>query len=188
MLDEIEKANPEVFNLFLQILDDGRISDSHGKVVNFENTIIIMTTNAGSEITTSGLGFGNSLDTSFADNADKSLKKQFRPEFLNRIDEIVTFKSLTKDDLSNIVELLLKDIYDKMSEKEATLHITQSAKNLILEKGYDIKYGARPLRRSIQTLLEDELSKLSLTGQIKKGTYITADAVDSKIVLTAINS
>lgn len=188
LLDEIEKANPEVFNLFLQILDDGRISDSHGKVVNFENTIIIMTTNAGSEITTSGLGFGNSLDTSFADNADKSLKKQFRPEFLNRIDEIVTFKSLTKDDLSNIVELLLKDIYDKMSEKEATLHITQSAKNLILEKGYDIKYGARPLRRSIQTLLEDELSKLSLTGQIKKGTYITADAVDSKIVLTAINS
>ena len=188
LLDEIEKANPEVFNIFLQILDDGRISDSHGKIVNFENTIIIMTTNAGSEITTSALGFGSNFDISFADNADKSLKKQFRPEFLNRIDEIVTFKTLTKDDLREIIDLMLKDIYEKMSEKGATLIVTDSAKELILDKGYDKKYGARPLRRSIQALLEDKLSKLSLSGMIKKGTHITADTNEDKIVLTAINS
>ena len=187
LLDEIEKADPEVYNMFLQILDDGRIADSHGKLVNFENTIIIMTTNAGSEITTSALGFGSTLEESVTDNVNKSLKKYFKPEFLNRIDEIVTFSPLTMEELRKIIDLLLKDIYDKMAEKGASLTVTDAAKEIILQNGYNRKYGARPLKRSIQSLLEDELAKLSLTGQIKNGTRITADAHDGKIMLSAIN-
>ena len=187
LLDEIEKADPEVFNMFLQILDDGRIADSHGKIVNFENTIIIMTTNAGSEVSTKALGFGSSLEESLADNVDKSLKKHFRPEFLNRIDEIVTFKPLEKQELRQIIDLLLKDIYEKMSEKGAELTVTEEAKEIILENGYDQKYGARPLKRAIRTLVEDKLAKLSLTGEIKKGSRIIADAKDGKITVTAIS-
>ena len=186
LLDEIEKADPEVFNMFLQILDDGRIADSHGKIVNFENTIIIMTTNAGSEVSTKALGFGSSLEESLADNVDKSLKKHFRPEFLNRIDEIVTFKPLEKSELRQIIDLLLKDIYDKMAENGAELTVTEGAKEIILEKGYDQKYGARPLKRAIRTLVEDKLAKLSLTGEIKKGSRIIADAQDGDITVTAI--
>ena len=187
LLDEIEKADPEVYNMFLQILDDGRIADSHGKLVNFENTIIIMTTNAGSEISTSALGFGATLEESVADNVNKSLKKYFKPEFLNRIDEIVTFSPLTMEELREIIDLLLKDIYDKMSEKGASLTVTDRAKEIILKNGYDKKYGARPLKRSIQSLLEDELAKLSLTGEIKEGTRIIADAADDVLSVTAIN-
>jgi len=188
LLDEIEKADPEVFNMFLQILDDGRISDSHGKIVNFENTIIIMTTNAGSEITTSSLGFGSSMEMSISDNVDKSLKKQFRPEFLNRIDEIITFHPLNKDELRKIIDLLLKDIYEKMQEREASVTITDAAKEIILENGFDQKYGARPLKRAIQTLVEDKLAKLSLKGEIKPGTQISIDADGSKeLSVTALN-
>lgn len=185
LLDEIEKADPEVFNMFLQILDDGRISDSHGKIVNFENTIIIMTTNAGSEITTSSLGFGSTLEASVADNVQKSLKKHFRPEFLNRIDEIVTFKPLTKDELRQIIDLLLSDIYNKMQEKGVSLTVTDSAKVIVLEHGYDSKYGARPLKRSIQTLIEDKLAKLSLQSELTPGTKIIADAQDGEITVTS---
>ncbi len=187
LLDEIEKADPEVFNMFLQILDDGRIADSHGKIVNFENTIIIMTTNAGSEVSTKALGFGSNLEESLADNVDKSLKKHFRPEFLNRIDEIVTFKPLEKAELRQIIDLLLRDIYEKMSEKGAELTVTEDAKEIILENGYDQKYGARPLKRAIRTLVEDKLAKLSLTGQISKGSRIIADAKDGEITVTAIS-
>ena len=187
LLDEIEKADPEVFNMFLQILDDGRIADSHGRIINFENTIIIMTTNAGSEVSTKALGFGSSLEESLSDNVEKSLKKHFRPEFLNRIDEIITFKPLTKDELRQIIDLLLKDIHEKMSEKGAKLHISDAAKEIILSEGYDSQYGARPLKRAIQNLIEDELSKLALTGQIKQGTQISADAKNEKIVIRAIN-
>ena len=175
LLDEIEKAHPEVFNLFLQILDDGRIADSHGKIINFENTIIIMTTNAGSEFKTSAAGFNMNEELRNEDNVDKSLKQFFKPEFLNRIDEIVTFKPLTDDNLRQIIDLLLKDIVTKLSEKNATLVVTDAAKELILEKGCDKKYGARPLKRAIQKLLEDKLSQLSLTGQITEGCTVMAD-------------
>jgi len=187
LLDEIEKADPEVYNMFLQILDDGRIADSHGKIVNFENTIIIMTTNAGSEISTSALGFGATLESSMSDNVQKSLKKYFRPEFLNRIDEIVTFSPLEKEELRQIIDLLLKDIHEKMEEKGATLSVTDNAKEIILNNGYDQKYGARPLKRSIQTLLEDKLAKLSLTGQIKDGSKIYADADNGEVTVSVIN-
>lgn len=180
LLDEIEKAHPEVFNLFLQILDDGRVADSHGKLVNFENTIIIMTTNAGSEFKSNGMGFGANDEITLSDNVDKSLKQHFRPEFLNRIDEIVTFKPLSKDDLVKICDLLLKDIKTKLAEKNVTLTVTDSAKELILKDGYDVKYGARPLKRSIQKLLEDKLARFKLTGKITEGCTIVADGVPSE--------
>ncbi|MDD6485059.1 MAG: ATP-dependent Clp protease ATP-binding subunit [Clostridiales bacterium] len=185
LLDEIEKAHPEVFNLFLQILDDGRIADSHGKIVNFENTIIIMTTNAGSEFKASPTGFLADRELQLEDNVQKSLKQFFKPEFLNRIDDIVTFKPLTKDELKSITELLLKDIVTKLNERGAVLNVTESAKDVILKKGYDVKYGARPLKRAIQTLLEDPLAKLSLMGGIKEGSTITADGGNDELILTA---
>lgn len=187
LLDEIEKAHPEVFNMFLQILDDGRIADSHGKIINFENTIIIMTTNAGSEYTSSPTGFVSKLDQTLSSNVEKSLKQFFKPEFLNRIDEIVTFKSLTKEELRQIIDLLLKDIFEKLREKGAEFKITDAAKEVILEHGYDVKYGARPLKRAIQTLLEDKLSMLALNGEIKQGSVIRADAKDREIELTAVS-
>ncbi len=183
LLDEIEKAHPEVFNLFLQILDDGRISDSHGKIINFENTIIIMTTNAGSEYRSSAPGFMSDSEITLADNVQKSLKQFFKPEFINRIDEIVTFKPLKKDELRKIIDLLLKDITKKLAEKGATLTVTDAAKEIILEKGYDVKYGARPLKRAIQNTLEDALAKLSLTGKITDGANLCADAKDGEIVI-----
>lgn len=187
LLDEIEKAHPDVFNLFLQILDDGRVADSHGKIVNFENTIIIMTTNAGSEFKSAASGFMANEELTLADNVEKSLKQQFRPEFLNRIDDIVTFKPLTKTELRAIIDLLLKDITNKMHEKGAEFVITDPAKELILEKGYDAKYGARPLKRAIQKLIEDKLSMLALKGRIKPKTIITAGKKGDEIELTAIS-
>lgn len=182
LLDEIEKAHPEVFNMFLQVLDDGRIADSHGKIINFENTIIIMTTNAGTEFSSGGMGFGSSDEVKMSDNVEKSLKQHFRPEFLNRIDEIVTFKPLTKDELRSIITLLLKDIKGKLAERGAEFVITHDAKEVILNKGYDVKYGARPLKRAIQTLIEDKLARLSLTGQIQSGSVVTVDADGDKDV------
>ena len=173
-----------MFNLCLQILDDGRIADSHGKIINFENTIIIMTTNAGSEFKTSAAGFNISDEKRSEDNVDKSLKQFFKPEFLNRIDEIVTFKPLTDDNLRDIIDLLLKDIVAKLDEKHAKIFVTDAAKNLILEKGTDKKYGARPLKRAIQKLLEDKLAMLSLKGAVTEGCVITADRAGDEISLT----
>ncbi|MBR0359522.1 MAG: ATP-dependent Clp protease ATP-binding subunit [Clostridia bacterium] len=184
LLDEIEKAHPDVFNIFLQILDDGRIADSHGKIVNFENTIIVMTTNSGSEFSANKTGFARDVEVTMKDNMDKSLKEFFRPEFLNRIDEVVVFKPLTKPELRQIIDLLLKDISQKISEKNATITVTDAAKDLILESGYDVKFGARPLKRAIRSLLEDKLAKLALTGKITENAQITADADGDEITLT----
>ena len=188
LLDEIEKAHPEVFNLFLQILDDGRIADSHGKIVNFENTIIIMTTNAGSEFNSSSMGFNSSGELTMKNNVEKSLKEHFRPEFLNRIDETVTFKPLTRDELRKIIDLLLGDIIDRMAQKGADITVTDSAKELILENGFDTKYGARPLKRSIQRLIEDKLADFSLRTPIAPGMKIIADRKGDEIELKIISA
>lgn len=189
LLDEVEKAHPDVFNIFLQILDDGRIADSHGKIVNFENTIIIMTTNAGSDVKRGLSGFMASDEVRVEDNVERSLKAFFRPEFLNRIDEIIVFKTLKKDELRQIIDLLLKDIREKLAEKGAKLIVTDEAKEVILEKGYNVQYGARPLRRAIQRSLEDKLAQLSLTGGVVSGSVITADkGRDGEISLTVISN
>ncbi|MGM9935976.1 MAG: ATP-dependent Clp protease ATP-binding subunit [Candidatus Ornithomonoglobus sp.] len=184
LLDEIEKAHPDVFNVFLQILDDGRISDSHGKVVNFENTIIVMTTNSGSEFNSNKTGFNRDTSVTMKDNVEKSLKQFFKPEFLNRIDDIVTFKPLEKPELKQIIDLMLKDIKEKLAEKKAQFTITDAAKDIILEKGYDAQYGARPLKRAIQSLVEDKLARLSLTGKIVEDSVVVCDADNGEIAVT----
>ena len=184
LLDEIEKAHPDVFNIFLQILDDGRISDSHGKMINFENTIIVMTTNAGSEFNSNKTGFARDITVTMKDNVEKSLKDFFRPEFLNRIDDIVTFKPLERSELKQIIDLMLKTIVEKLKERDVEFKITDGAKELILEKGYDVQYGARPLKRAIQSLVEDKLAKLSLTGALKPDSVVTCERGDGEIMLS----
>ena len=173
LLDEIEKAHPDVFNILLQVLDDGRLTDSQGNTVSFENTIIIMTSNAGSNLNNNSIGFGNAT----VDKAkiEERLKDVFRPEFLNRVDEIVTFNSLTKDELIQIVDLMLQDTMSALANKDITLNISQDAKEYILEKGTNLKFGARPLRRAIQRYVEDEISEKILRGEVLNGQEISID-------------
>ena len=163
LLDEIEKAHPDVFNILLQVLDDGKLTDAKGNTINFKNTIIIMTSNAGSNLNNNSIGFGkNTVDNN---KILDSLKQTFRPEFLNRVDEIIMFDSLTKDDLLQIIDLLLKDTEKALKEKNLNLKVTDKAKAFILEKGTDLKYGARPLRRTIQKYIEDEIAEKLLRGE-----------------------
>ena len=158
LLDEIEKAHPDVFNILLQVLDDGKLTDSQGNTVSFENTIIIMTSNAGSNTNTNSIGFGKQT-----------------VEFLNRVDEIVIFESLNNEQLMQIVDLMLEDTKNALNEKNITLNITENAKQFILSKGTDLKYGARPLRRAIQRYIEDEISEKILKGEILNGQNIFVD-------------
>lgn len=179
LLDEIEKAHPDVFNILLQVLDDGKLTDSQGNTVSFSNTIIIMTSNAGSNTNTNSIGFGK--QTMDKDKVVDRLKEVFRPEFLNRIDEIISFDALTKEQLLQIVDLMLKDTILALQEKDIKIDITKKAKNYILEKGTDIKFGARPLRRAIQRHLEDELSEMILKGELSDGQTIKVDFVNNQL-------
>jgi len=174
LLDEIEKAHPDVFNLLLQILDDGRLTDSHGKVVNFENTIVIMTSNAGSDIKSAGYGFLNDDHISFKDKAENALKEIFRPEFLNRLDEIIVFRKLTEEELFKIAELLLSELVDELNEKGIKLNVTENTITYLVKKGYNEKYGARPLRRTIQEYIENPLSDMFIRGECKPGNEVLA--------------
>ena len=179
LLDEIEKAHPDVFNILLQVLDDGILTDSQGNSVSFSNTIIIMTSNAGSNLNNNSIGFGNSMV-----NKNKimdSLKDVFRPEFLNRVDEIVTFDPLTNEQLLQIVDLMLNDTVKALSDKDIKMNMSKAAKNYILEKGTDIKFGARPLRRAIQRYVEDELSEMILRQQLLDGQTVNIDFVDGNL-------
>ena len=177
LLDEIEKAHPDVFNILLQILDDGRLTDSQGNTVSFQNTIIIMTSNAGSNLNNNSIGFGN--ETVDKGKIEDRLKDTFRPEFLNRVDEIIVFSSLNKEQLLQIVDLMLEDTKKVLLEKDISLQVSSEAKNFILEKGTNLKFGARPLRRAIQRYVEDEISEKILRGEIKNGQNIIID-FDSK--------
>jgi ATP-dependent Clp protease ATP-binding subunit ClpA len=182
LMDEIEKAHPDVFNILLQILEDGRLTDSHGRVVNFENTIIIMTSNAGTSLKASGIGFNRDGYQALESRISSVMKETFRPEFLNRIDEIIVFTELNKDELKQIIELMLKEVDKDVANKGMTINVSDAAKKFILEKGYDPKYGARPLRRTIQRYIEDELAELFLKGVYREGSNIIVDAEDGKIV------
>ena len=180
LLDEIEKAHPDVFNILLQVLDDGRLTDSAGNTVNFENTIIIMTSNAGSSLNTNSIGFGNQVQS----NKNKilsSLKETFRPEFLNRVDEIVVFNPLTEEQLLQIVDLMLFDTQRVLADKNISMKLTQDAKKYLLEKGTDLKYGARPLRRAIQRYIEDELSDLILKSELQNGKTVEINLNNDKL-------
>ena len=182
LFDEIEKAHPDIFNILLQVLDDGRLTDSQGNVVNFENTIIIMTSNAGSTLNTNSIGFGNS-EASKNKMLD-ALKDIFRPEFLNRIDEIVAFNPLTNEQLLQIVSLMLADTQTVLNDKNIQLVVSEEAKKYLLEKGTDLKYGARPLRRAIQHYIEDELADMLLRSELQYGqkVFVELDRNNQKLI------
>jgi len=183
LLDEIEKAHPDVFNILLQILEDGRLTDSHGRVVNFENTIIIMTSNAGTSLKSNGIGFNRDGYSDLRSKVMDVIKETFRPEFLNRLDEIIVFTELNRDELMRIINLMLDEVTAEAEQKGISISYTDKAREFIIEKGYDPKYGARPLRRTIQRYIEDELTEQFFLGNIKPGDRITVDADESGIRL-----
>ena len=195
LFDEIEKAHPDVMNMLLQILEDGRLTDSQGRTVNFKNTIIIMTSNVGAKLITdkNKLGFAN--DKSAEDEKQEyenikkevlaELKKQFRPEFINRIDDIIVFHKLNNEDINKIMEIMLKQVQKRLELQNYKVEIDDSAKELIAKKGVDNNYGARPLRRSIQNMLEDKIAEAILDGIIKPGKKAVATAKDGEIVIKA---
>ena len=185
LFDEIEKAHPDVFNLLLQILDDGRLTDSHGRLVNFENTILIMTSNAGTTLKSNGFGFGAEGYIALESRVQSVLKEMFRPEFLNRIDEIVVFQELSREEIRQIVDLMLKELSGQLLEKNIEVEVSDAAKNQLAIEGYDAKYGARPLRKTIQRRLEDPLSDMFLSGKLKDVSKITIDYVDEKFTFVS---
>lgn len=174
LLDEIEKAHNDVFNILLQVLDDGRLTDAQGNTVSFENTIIIMTSNAGSNLNTNSIGFGGTSEAS-KNRMLGALKDLFRPEFLNRIDEIVAFDSLTNEQLLQIVDLMVSDTQKVLNDRNIGLILTDEAKKYVLTKGTDLKYGARPLRRAIQRYVEDELSDMILKSELTNGKKVLVE-------------
>ena len=181
LFDEIEKAHNDVFNILLQILDDGRLTDSQGRTVNFDNAIIIMTSNAGSNLNTNGIGF-NKDETVFVESRIlNALKDTFRPEFLNRIDETIVFHELTKPELLKIVDLMLGEITTELEQKNIHITFTDEVKEYILEKGYEPKYGARPLRRAIQKYIENELAECLLRNEIAPNDNVALVLVNDKI-------
>jgi ATP-dependent Clp protease ATP-binding subunit ClpC len=186
LLDEIEKAHPDVFNILLQILDDGQLTDSYGRKVNFKNTIIIMTSNLGAKFIkrNSGMGFVKESDDKEHERIEaiinEEVKRFFNPEFINRIDDLLVFKPLNKEDLLQVVDILLKDLQSRLDEKSVTLTLTPDAKQVIVDKGYDPMLGARPMSRSIQKLLEDDLAEGFLQGRFPEGAEIIVDAAKDK--------
>jgi ATP-dependent Clp protease ATP-binding subunit ClpC len=188
LFDEIEKAHPEVFNMLLQILEDGRLSDAKGKIVNFANTVIIMTSNLGiRDVNQAGtsLGFQPAVvdekdeverrHQNTKQKIDEELKRMFRPEFLNRVDAVVVFKSLTTQQIREIVDLQLNRLSKHLAEQQITIDVTDAAKDLLAKEGYDRTYGARPLRRVITSRIEDQLSEHLLRGKISRGDTVQID-------------
>ena len=192
LFDEIEKAHPDVFNVLLQVLDDGRITDSQGRTVDFKNTIIIMTSNAGAQriVDPKKLGFSNvenaeSEHKDMKNNVMEEIKRMFKPEFLNRIDDIIVFRALSKEDVKGIAALMLKELKNRLAKQmDITLTYGDTVKNFIFEKGYDKKYGARPLKRAIQNNIEDSLAEEILSGKIQVSDKVSMTVVDGKVVFT----
>ena len=202
LFDEIEKAHPDVFNLLLQLLEDGRLTDSKGRTVDFKNTLIIMTSNIGSKVIEKGgggLGFEFSGDENAEENqynrikslVNEELKQYFRPEFLNRLDEIIVFRQLNREEVKEIAEIMLREVFNRIGDKGITLTVSNAFKERLVEEGYNPAYGARPLRRAVMRLLEDSLAEEVLSGRIKDGDSAEVDVEDGKVVvkhLTAVPS
>ena len=193
LLDEIEKANPDVFNILLQILEDGRLSDSKGKVADFKNSVIIMTSNVGAhnmkKQRSMGFSAGDIDDKMNAyekmkENIMDQLNKMFRPEFLNRLDEVIVFHNLEQEEIVKIIDLMIDDLKKRAKKLKMEMEVTDAAKNLIFKEGFDEKYGARPLRRTITRLIEDKFAEAMLRGEIGEGDTAVVDARDDRIVLT----
>jgi ATP-dependent Clp protease ATP-binding subunit ClpC len=199
LLDEIEKAHPDVFNILLQIFDDGHLTDARGRRVDFRNTIIIMTSNIGAELIKrdTTMGFATKTDEAksqqqvyerMKDKVLDEMKKFFRPEFLNRIDGTVVFHALSKEHIRQIVDLMLQEVWQELEEKAVKLEVTDAAKALLGEKGFDPVFGARPLRRVIQDLVEDPLSDALLRGDFGSGDTVLLDCEDDKIVIRTLEA
>jgi len=183
LLDEIEKAHPDVFNILLQILDDGRLTDGHGKTVDFRNTVLIMTSNIGS----SHFQDGGSFEKTSA-LVREEIKNHFKPEFINRIDEIIIFHPLNKSHIKGIIDIQIKNLLKRLDEKRILLRVTDGAKDVLIEKGFDPTYGARPLKRTIQKLLLDPLSGKLLSGEFSEGSTIEIDFEEKKgLVFRKVN-
>ena len=182
LFDEIEKAHPDVFNILLQILDDGRITDSQGRTVDFKNTIIILTSNLGSQHLLDGINADGSISDEAQSAVMQELKMSFRPEFLNRLDEIIMFHPLTKDNLNGIIGIMVSSLRERLADKSLGLEITDAAKQLIIERGYDPLYGARPLRRYLQSSVETLIARTILGGDLAAGSTITVDAENGELV------
>jgi ATP-dependent Clp protease ATP-binding subunit ClpC len=188
LLDEIEKAHPEVFNTLLQILEDGRLTDGHGRTVDFRNTVVIMTSNLGTgDMQQRAMGFlerkpSGTEKESMKSDVEKALRQTFRPELLNRIDEIIVFDPLTEDDLKQIIELLLKDVRERLADRKVDLELTDAAKAALVAEGYDPVYGARPLRRTIERRVANPLSRRILAGEFAEGETALVDYVDGEYV------
>ena len=184
LFDEIEKAHPDVFNVLLQVLDDGRVTDSQGRTVDFKNTIIILTSNLGSMQILDGIQENGEISKEAIDSVNDLLKASFRPEFLNRLDEIVFYKPLQKENIGKIVDLMLKDLKYRLSGKNLSLEVSEAAKDYIIEKGYDPNYGARPLKRLIQSEVETLIAKEIIKKDIPAGSVLKVDAVDGKLTVS----
>ena len=181
LFDEIEKAHPDVFNILLQVLDDGRITDSQGRTVDFKNSIIILTSNLGAGIILDNVKDDGTISAEAVNDVHKLLKQSFRPEFLNRLDEIIMFNPLTKSQIGNIVDLLLEKVRERLQSKELSFEVSNSAKDLIIEQGYDVSFGARPLKRFIQSTIETMLAKTLISTNIKPKSTIVVDAENDEL-------
>jgi ATP-dependent Clp protease ATP-binding subunit ClpC len=196
LFDEIEKAHPDVFNLLLQILEDGRLTDGQGRTVDFRNTVVIMTSNVGARDLAKGQGLGFTAEKGLSEGdhqkakerALEAMKQSFRPEFLNRVDDIVVFRSLSKEELLQIVDLLLREVEKRVKDRGIEIQVFAGARDLLLEKGYDPKFGARPLRRTIQKMVEDRLADLFLEGKFKQGAKVGVDAEGEQLSFREITA
>jgi len=175
LFDEVEKAHPEVFNVLLQVLDDGRITDSHGRTVNFKNTIIILTSNLGSDVILEGIGPDGGISDEAREAVWRLLRRSFRPEFLNRLDEIVFYRPLTKDNMRAILDLQLAELSRLLSDRQLGLAVTEAAKEYMVAAGYDPSYGARPLKRLIQSEVETAAARYIITNDPAPETVVTVD-------------
>ncbi len=182
LFDEVEKAHPDVFNVLLQVLDDGRITDSQGRTVDFKNTILIMTSNIGSVYLLEGIDESGNIKAEAEQMVMNDLRAHFRPEFLNRLDETIMFHPLSKNDIGEIINLLLKDVNKRLADRELSIELTEKAKQHVTEHGYEPLYGARPLKRYLQKHVETLAAKLILEGNIGSGDVILIDEVDGKLV------
>ena len=183
LFDEVEKAHPDVFNVLLQVLDDGRITDSQGRTVDFKNTVIILTSNLGSQYLLDGIGPDGDISAEARTQAEELLKRSFRPEFLNRLDEIVFYRPLTRDNIYHIIDLLLAGLNRRLEDKRLRVELTDTAKSLILEAAYDPMYGARPLRRYLQHTVENLVGRRIIAGEAAPGSTLTVDAADGGLAV-----
>ena len=183
LFDEVEKAHPDVFNILLQVLDDGRITDSQGRTVDFKNTILILTSNLGSQYLLEGIDEKGEISQEARDQVDQLLKRSFRPEFLNRLDEIVYYKPLTKENVTAIVDLLLGSLNRRLADKQLKVELTPAAKTYVIDNGYDPLYGARPLRRFLQHTVETLVSRKLIADEVLPDTTLVVDCQGDQLVV-----